>query len=157
LFSAYLAAKEKPALAEGDEMSDVAKNLKDGSPAVEWDMSRERSFIETLLGQRLSFLLVFVSISGVGGINAKEPIIAALVFSVAAWVTGLLAVAIYRTSRKLECILRCLDETHPARAKEISNLPTGRHIVGQCVPLICTGALTFAAVCAWSLVFKSAN
>ena len=119
--------------------------------SVEWDLSRERTFIENLLSTRLNFLLVFFSIFTAAAAGIKEtPTLRALVLSAAAIIAGCLALATWRTHRKLQHVLKLLfaeQPTHPAAVTE--HLPTGRHIIGEWAPSICFIILAGWATYTW--------
>ena len=77
-------------------MMEVRDNEKDGR-APRWDISQERALMQTLLGQRFNFLLVFFSIFVAGAVNAREnPVLQASVLSLGALVALCLTSAIWR-------------------------------------------------------------
>jgi hypothetical protein len=136
---------------ESIPVEEFPNNEKERAPR--WDISQERSFVENLLGSRLNFLLVFFSIFVGGAVNAKDNLfLQAIVVSVAAIIVLHLATAIFRTHRKLEFLLGLVfrQRTHPARLTE--DFPTGRHIVGRRVPVLCCVVLVGWAAVDWILL-----
>lgn len=134
-----------------DEVLDNDKN--DRSPR--WDISQERAFVENLLGQRFNFLLLFFSIFVAGAVNAREaPVLQATVLSLGAIIALFLALAIWRTQRKLDLILARLGKTHPASFTD-RHLRSGRHFIGFYIPPACCAALTLGALYGWiALIYQ---
>lgn len=119
---------------------EVLDNDKD-KRAPRWDISQERAFVENLLGQRFNFLLLFFSIFVTGAVNAREaPVLQAIVLSLGAIIALFLALAIWRTQRKLDLILAHLGKTHPASFTD-GHLRSGRHFIGFYIPPTCCAAL----------------
>ena len=143
-------------------MQTVRNNALDGAGKTPiWDISQERAFLETLLGQRFNFLLVFFSISIAGAVNAREvATLQAIVLSVGTVITLLLAMAIFRAQEKLDIALKIIfdeDPSHPASILTSRARKGGsrRKIVGYGVPVICTATLFVWTVFAWTAVGKA--
>src|SRR4029453_1306997 len=78
------------------------------SEADKWDMSKERELIDTLLGQRFNFFLVFFALMVNGALDARAYHDTQLVngiLTVGATVSLLLALSIGRLQKKLDAIL----------------------------------------------------
>jgi len=135
---------------------DVRDNESDGR-SPRWDISQERAFIETLLGQRFNFLLVFFSIIVAGAVNARDvPFMQAAVLSLGAVITYYLASAIGRSQEKLDLILGIIfkeQRTHPATVADqlASRNGSRRKVIGYTIPRICFWVLTVWAVIAWTI------
>jgi hypothetical protein len=125
-------------------MDELPDNDRDKCPP-RWDMSQERQFVETLLGQRFNFLLLFFSIFIAGAVQARDaPILQEMVLSLGAIIALFLAWSIWRTMKKLDLILDHLSKTHPATFT--GRLPSGRHFIGFYIPPICCAALIMGAL-----------
>lgn len=118
-----------------------------------WDMSQERSFIETLLNQRFNFFLVFFSLVIGGGINAKTQLQLQLILTLGSIIVVLLSLVIARTQRKLDLIIDDLktDPSHPLKIIDDLAGPSGskRHIIGYWIPPLCSAALVLGSILAW--------
>ncbi len=115
-----------------------------------WDMSQERAFIESLLGQRFNFFLVIFSLVMAGALNAKAQIHLQIVLGIGAIVCSLFASVLTRSQEKLDLILEDLfsDESHPATIinKRSKNGGSRRRVVGIWIPRICSGVLIIGFV-----------
>jgi hypothetical protein len=125
----------------------------DDARSPRWDISQERAFIETLLGQRLNFLLLFYSITVAGAVNAgNKQILQAIVLSVGFLIALLLTLAISRAQQKLDLILEHLykNPSHPAGFinKQASG-KSRRKLIGYAIPVVCTAFLGTWAVLSW--------
>lgn len=127
----------------------VRNNADEGSPR--WDISQERQFVETILGQRFNFFLVFFALICAGALNAREwaSYLQTSILTLGALICFALALAIMRAQHKLDLILAELgkDSRHPftfinARAGRWSM----RWLIGYGVPVACTAALAIAAI-----------
>ena len=105
----------------------------------DWDMSKERAHIETIVGQRFNYLLVFSSIIVAGAINAKDnkPLrMAVLLFGSA--VAFFLTLTLYRAQQKLDLALQELfkDKAHPASVVNEMAGPglSVRKLIGYVIP-----------------------
>ena len=62
-------------MTQGDARDEVrdreVKVRNNDSISPRWDISQERAFIETLLGQRFNFFLVFFALISAGALNAR--------------------------------------------------------------------------------------
>jgi hypothetical protein len=115
------------------------------SEADKWDMSKERELIDTLLGQRFNFFLVFFALMVNGALDARAYHDTQLVngiLTVGATVSLLLALSIGRLQKKLDAILTEVHAvpTHPATMikSKMSWWPEqDHHIIGYWVPGVC--------------------
>jgi len=125
-----------------------------------WDMSQERAFIETLLGQRFNFFVVFFSLVLGGALNARTQFHFELILTLGTLICWLMARTLFRSQYKLDLILDDLflhDASHPAsiinkRAnsrKVILGRKSMRRVIGYWIPCICCLALFIATGAAW--------
>lgn len=120
-----------------------------------WDISQERAFIENLVGQRTSFLLVFFGLVVAGAVNARS--LQAMQFSILAFgclVCFGLALAVGRSQKKLDIILDIigLDPAHPVTVVDAIAGSSGskRKIIGYALPWACVLALAVASAVSWN-------
>ncbi len=124
-----------------------------------WDMSQERAFMETLLGQRVNFLLVFFSVVIVGAVNAskaEEDFLQAAILTVGSVVILLLVLSIRRAQNKLDVIFDLLygDPVHPVTIVNSKTKGGGRRkLVGSVIPVICFLVLAMWALYCWVKLF----
>lgn len=123
--------------------------------ASRWDMSQERAFIETLMTQRLNFLLLVVAVILGAGISADQYWQAAVILWTGTLVSAPLAAGVYRSHAKLSIILDDIlfqDPEHPAavieRLARQKRLAVGsvRRALGVWLPLGCLIATGVGAV-----------
>ncbi len=77
----------------------------------EWNLWKEREFIETLANQRLYFLLVFMGLIIAGATQAKSWPISLAIGVFGCIIVNVLSCKIYRSFKKIDHIL-CLIKTH---------------------------------------------
>lgn len=147
-----LAAAKKAIRDNGTPIGDE-KEGKFASPR--WDISQERAFLENLLGQRTSFLLIFFGLVIAGAVNARSlqvMQISILVFG--CLVCFGLALAVGRSQKKLDIILDIikLDPAHPVTVVDAIAGSSGskRKIIGYVLPWACVIALAVASVISWT-------
>lgn len=137
------------------EVAGDAENIgKDCSCAPSWGMSQERAFMENLLGQRTSFLLVFFALVIGGAVTASRmPGTQLAILLLGTAVVFLLSLAVGRAQKKLDIIFDILkeDSTHPFTVIDEKAGPTGskRWLVGYALPWLCAIALSAASVASW--------
>jgi Flp pilus assembly protein protease CpaA len=125
-----------------------------------WDISQDRAFIETLLGQRFNFLLIFFSVFIAGGVNARDtPLLQAIVLTIGAVIALLLMLAVNRAQEKLDIALNIIfeeDPDHPATVLNQRARKGGsrRKIVGYAIPWICFLTLLIWSFFAWNAAIK---
>jgi hypothetical protein len=117
-----------------------------------WDMSQERLLTEQLVGQRFNFFLVFFSVVIAGAINSKSQIDMKLLLSGGSIISIVFTKALYRTSGRLDVILRILkeDKTHPYTivSERIGGAGV-RQTLWRDLPKICTIVICVAAMFSW--------
>lgn len=139
------------------------KTIRDNGTPIEiekfasprWDISQERAFIENLLGQRTSFLLIFFGLVIAGAVNARSN--QTMQFSIlvlGCLVCFGLALAVGRSQKKLDIILSIikLDPAHPVTVVDAIAGPSGskRKIIGYVLPWACVIALAVASAVSWN-------
>jgi hypothetical protein len=133
-------------------MPNISAEERDKTGPV-WDMSQERAFIETIVGQRFNFFMVFFSLVVAGGINARDDyLLQCLVFTVGAIALAMLSSVLARAQYKLDLILSLLfqDPTHPATIiNERARGGSRRKLIGYVLPRVCLFSLTVLTVLAW--------
>ena len=123
-------------------------------------MSQERAFIETLLGQRFNFFLVFFSLVIAGAINAKSQFHFQVVLTIGAIISCLLARVLARTQQKLDLIITDLftDSRHPIAVIDVRCGPGSvRGIIGFTIPRISCAVLALGAALSWFGVIQSSS
>jgi hypothetical protein len=132
-------------------MMEVRDNAKGQTVSPRWDISQERAFMETLLGQRFNFLLVFFSLVMAGAVNSREsPFIQASVLSMGAIICFCLMLTINRSQQKLDLIIAIImeDPHHPVTViNALAKGPSRRRLIGYYVPAFC-----FVALASWALL-----
>ena len=86
-------------------------------PKDEWNLSKEREFMENLLCKRFNFFLLFFSIVSAGAIQTAIEdyfIISMAILLVGGVILWLLASVLKRGQDKFEIIFGLLDKNHPA-------------------------------------------
>jgi hypothetical protein len=131
----------------------TAYNNAEDNLGPRWDLSQERAFIETLVGQRFNYMLIFFSIICAGFINAKdEGALQAVLPTIGAIVCACLALAIGRAQQKLDIILGLLhrDPRHPVSVTAThASGKSRRGLIGYTIPWMCTAILAVAATVSW--------
>jgi hypothetical protein len=143
--------------------------MTNGSSDDEWNLSKERAFIEDILCQRFNFLLVFYSLILAGAFTAASPRYVSLALTLGTCITLPLAVTIARVQHRLDCIIEHLDKQHPAemtkgwtREKEPPLIwrffakESKRQWIGYWIPLLLALSLLLGACLAWIEVLKGA-
>lgn len=141
------------------DLQNAAAKVRDNSKPNEgvaytsprWDVSQERAFIETLLGQRMGFLLVFFGLVIAGAVNARTlPIVQFSILACGTLFAAMLALAIGRAQKKLDLLLSVLkqDPHHPVTIIDEMAGPSGskRKLIGYAIPWLCVLALTCASI-----------
>jgi hypothetical protein len=77
----------------------IDSSQRDSSSPV-WDMSHERAFMETLLGQRFNFFLVFFSFVLAGALNSHTQRYFQLILSLGTIICWRLALVVIRTQQE---------------------------------------------------------
>jgi sulfite exporter TauE/SafE len=124
---------------------DNSRTKSDPAYSPRWDLSQERMFIENLLGQRITFMLVFVGLVA----NAAVQVRAAAEISAAIIIFGmilcyLIAGAIWRSQQKLDIIIQLIkmDVDHPLTVVDsLAGPDSRRKIIGAMLPWVCIGLL----------------
>ncbi len=131
------------------------------APHPDWSLSQEREFLETLLGQRFNFLLVFFSLVIMAALTAETQAGTTATFALGTVVSLLASFPIARAQLKLDLVLRRLEGNHPARQTDEwaqtdkSTAPpficilaggSSRRMIGYWIPLVCWLSLGFGAL-----------
>jgi hypothetical protein len=115
-----------------------------------WNMSQERAFLETLLGQRFNFFLVFFGLVVAGALNAKTQFYFQAILYLGTFICWCLACTLARSQQKLDLIIKELsrDSTHPVRIIDdrCGWIPSMRRMIGYVIPPVCCAALTCVAL-----------
>ena len=118
-----------------------------------WDISQERAFMETIVGQRFNYFMVFFSLVMAGGVNARDDyLLQSLVFTIGTIALTMLSSVLARAQQKLDLILVSLfrDPTHPATIiNEQAKGGSRRKMIGYALPRFCLCSLTGLSVLAW--------
>ena len=135
-------------------MTDVRDNAKGTPVSPRWDISQERAFTETLLGQRFNYFLIFFSLVVAGAVNAKDAVTQALVLSMGAAICFCLMLTIYRAQQKLDLIIGVLmkDSEHPVSVIDgLAKGPSRRRLIGYYIPAFCSVMLAAWALTLWAM------
>ena len=135
----------------GTSVPNIDAETRDQTSPV-WDMSQERSFLESMLNQRVTFLLVFFSLIMAGSLQAKTPTQLRVIFGLGFIMSTCLLMPILRAQQKVDLIITELykDPTHPVtQINESANkqsfwklrLISMRRVVGYVVPSLLVIAL----------------
>jgi len=110
-----------PIMQGGAMTNQTRATSSDSSPVLrEWDMSKEREFIDQLLGERFNFFILFFSLTLNEALDnpGQEPtFFLPSILLVGAVVSWLLSMSIFRLQQKLDVILREVHNKngdHPA-------------------------------------------
>lgn len=87
----------------------------------EWDLSKERNFIETLVQQRFNFLLVSFSLTIAGAARADTRLMQFAIFSIGAVLCWFVGQTVRRAHDKLDLILKRLHKVHGHPVKVIGD------------------------------------
>ena len=115
----------------------------------DWTMSQEREFIETLVGQRFNFFLIFFSLVINGSVNARTQLNLQIILTIGMLVCWMIAYTLVVANMKLNLILGKLDPDHPFRVIDDQVHVTGRNWIGSRIPVFCSSILTLGAVLSW--------
>ena len=140
-----------------------------GSSDDEWNLSKERAFIEDILCQRFNFLLLFYSLILAGAFTTKSQLHFSLALTLGACITLPLAVTIARVQHRLDCIVDHLDGQHPAKMTDVWTQwqepplmwrffakKSKRRWIGYWIPLLLVLSLLLGACLAWTGVLEAA-
>lgn len=117
----------------------------------QWDISKERAFIEGLVGQRFNFFLIFFSLVLNGFVNAKTHLQLVVVLTAGAIVCSMIAYTLALAQWKLNRILTKLPHQHPFHeiSREVYDW-SGRDWIGYIIPIACSIALVIGALLSYS-------
>ena len=121
----------------------------DTSEIAQKEMSKERTFIETLVGQRFNFFIVFFSLIVGGAVNAKSQIMFQIILSVGMAVGWLITYTLVVAHIKLERVLARLAKHHPYSIVQDEVSVTGRKFIGWWIQILCSLILSAGAVLSW--------
>jgi len=139
----------------------LEKSVDDLTKRQDWTLSNERAHIESILCQRVNFLLVFVGLVLAAASQSKGYLFVGIVLTFGTIAIAIIAVPIFRAQHRLNINIGMLEATH------VSNLIKGRangapcrlinssrrNWVGYLLPIVCLiGMFTFM-VLAWSKCF----
>lgn len=117
---------------------------------ADWSMSKEREFIETLVGQRFNFFLIFFSLVINGSVNARTQVNLQIILTIGMLVCWMIAYTLIVANKKLDLILQHLEPDHPFKTIDARvHGVTGRHWIGFWIPFFCSSILTLGAVLSW--------
>lgn len=125
---------------------DFGPTSEEGAPISDsWNMSKEREFMENLLGQRFNFYLLFISLTVVGFATTNNKLYGQLILLIGSVVAWMLTSVLLRSQDKLEYIMEVLFRNHSHPAKIIDQMVGGkskRRLIGKWIPLVCSIFLT---------------
>lgn len=108
---------------------------------LEWDLSKEREFIETLLNTRFNFFIVFFGAMFFAGITTEDPRISFAIYLIGFILSWMLTSTIFRAQNKLNKIIDRLYtfyKNHPiTQIDKITKGESKRNLIGYCIPLTC--------------------
>jgi hypothetical protein len=130
-------------------MNHLSQHFREVNSPV-WNIDQERLLMETLINQRLNFLLVFFAFVVAGAINAKSKLILLIILSLGIIICSMLSYIIYRAYIRWDIIMKKIlkDPNHPAkivdRIAKINGFLKGlsaRPIIGLILPIILSSIL----------------
>lgn len=121
-------------------------------------LEEERQFVEEILNERFNFFMVFFSIIAAGAASTSNQVLFRWILSLGAFISVFLTFAIYRSYFKQRILFKQFKIDNPDHAaawaddeakRTCKSLFTVVWILGWFIPIVCTVAISIAALLAW--------